>query len=106
MVPITRQRCVNHAHREAAAVCLECGYCFCRECITEHRDRVVCAACLTRLTREEIRRRSRLSAVAHIVLFFCAVTVIWLAFYMFGQALLQLPVSFHDGTVWKNIWPG
>ena len=52
MQNLAHQRCFNHAVREAVARCPECGQCFCRECITEHDDRVVCAACLKKLTRQ------------------------------------------------------
>ena len=51
------QRCFNHAGREAVARCPECGQFFCRECITEHEDRVLCSACLKKLTRRPLARR-------------------------------------------------
>ena len=46
MTALAHQRCFNHALREAAARCPGCGNFFCRECVTEHDDRVLCAACL------------------------------------------------------------
>ena len=45
-VLLAHQRCFNHATREAVARCPECHHFFCRECITEHDDRVLCTGCL------------------------------------------------------------
>ncbi len=41
-----QQRCWNHEAREAACRCPACGRSFCRECVTEHEMRLLCAACL------------------------------------------------------------
>ncbi|MFN7139481.1 MAG: rhomboid family protein, partial [Limisphaerales bacterium] len=49
MQNLTQQHCLNHFTREAAARCPECKQFFCRECITEHDDRVICAGCLRKL---------------------------------------------------------
>ena len=43
-------RCRRHPDRPAAARCPECGEAHCRECVVEHEGRILCAACLTRLT--------------------------------------------------------
>lgn len=43
------QRCLNHFSREAACRCPVCRNYFCRECVTEHDDRLVCAGCLKKL---------------------------------------------------------
>ena len=53
---IAQERCFNHAFREAVARCPECGRTFCRECISEHDDRVICAFCLKRLSKKAVRR--------------------------------------------------
>jgi len=54
------QRCLNHTFREAVARCPECGHYFCRECITEHEDRVVCASCLRKLVESSAGGRAAL----------------------------------------------
>jgi hypothetical protein len=46
MTAVAHQRCLHHHEREAVARCPECGHYFCRECITEHDERVICASCL------------------------------------------------------------
>ena len=104
MQNLAHQRCFNHAAREAVARCPECGYCFCRECITEHDDRVVCAACLKKLARQPLNRRiafARLLRFARCVL---GVLIAWFFFFLIGEALLRIPASFHEGTLWQVNW--
>ena len=62
---LTFQRCFNHAAREAVARCPACGHYFCRECITEHDDRVICAACLRKLARVPLLQRRGLFRTAY-----------------------------------------
>jgi len=59
MQDLTHQRCHHHQFREAAARCPECGRYFCRECITEHADRVLCASCLGKKIGLDGARSSR-----------------------------------------------
>lgn len=98
---LAHQRCFNHARREAVARCPECGRHYCRECVTEHEDRVVCASCLTRLTARGEERILRWATLVRLVQCAAAFLVLWVAFYALGQGLLALPSSFHDGTVWQ-----
>jgi hypothetical protein len=101
MRSLTHQRCFNHSHREAAARCPECAQFFCRECITEHDDRVICAACLKKFAKVPLTRRSAFVGVVRSIQLAAGVTVLVLFFYLLGQTLLAMPSSFHDGTVWK-----
>ncbi len=102
MPALVHQRCLNHEFREAVARCPECKQFFCRECVTEHDDRVICAACLKKLARPGAARRFRWAGL--IVAGKCLVGVItvWLFFYAIGRNLLAIPDSFHEGTVWKS----
>ena len=56
MSALAHQRCFHHSLREAVARCPECRQFYCRECVTEHDDRMFCAACL--------RKRSVVAAPA------------------------------------------
>jgi hypothetical protein len=87
------QRCANHTGREAAARCPECRSFFCRECVTEHEGRVLCAACIRRLTAAgAARRRPLLRRLAGIVPIGLGLLTAWLFFFLFGRALiLQQP---------------
>jgi len=101
MRSLTHQRCFNHSHREAAARCPECAQFFCRECITEHDDRVICAACLKELAKVPMTQRSAFVGVVRTFQLAASLVVLVLFFYLLGQCLLAMPSSFHDGTVWK-----
>lgn len=101
MPSLSEQRCCNHATREAVARCPECRRFYCRECITEHADRVLCAACLKRLTQPEAQRKRRLGGVIQLAQALLGLLIAWLFFYMMGRGLLLIPATFHEGTVWE-----
>ena len=98
---LTHQRCFNHSLREAAARCPECGHFYCRECITEHDDRVICAACLGKPAKPPFAQRAGLVALVRAGQLALGLGITLLFFYVLGQSLLSVPSSFHDGTVWK-----
>lgn len=102
MTTLASQRCLNHGLREAAARCPECRQCYCRECITEHEDRVICAACLKKLVASAPFERSGLRRMVRWLQCAGGVAILWLFFFLLGQALLALPGSFHEGTIWKG----
>ena len=97
------KRCANHAAREAVARCPSCGRFFCAECVTEHEGRVLCANCLEKTLPEKSRRSSFVSGLVRAVQFLAGVYCLWLAFYYLGRALLSIPSSFHEGSVWKSM---
>jgi hypothetical protein len=95
---LSDQRCTNHAQREAVALCPGCGRTFCRECITEHDDRVWCAACLARQLKPSLGQRFHLFGLWRLAQFMAGLIVVWLFFYFCGRALLAVPSSFHEGA--------
>ena len=97
---LSRKRCLNHPAREAAARCPECLRYFCRECVTEHGDRAICAACLRRLAREAAAGpRRRLAAMGRGGRLLVGILAAWFFFYLLGQALLSRPDRFHETTM-------
>lgn len=99
MTSLSEERCLNHGHREAVARCPECRSFFCRECITEHEGRIICASCLRKQAGKEDRPERR-SIVARALLLLVSIAIIWASFFVLGRTLLTLPDSFHAGTVW------
>lgn len=98
-----QQVCLNHHAREAVARCPECGHFYCRECIAEHDDRVICAACLRKMLRPaEVRRRPWFTPLARAVTFGLGLMLSWFAFYAIARILLSIPANFHDGTLWQD----
>jgi hypothetical protein len=98
------QRCFNHATREAAARCPECRRFYCRECVTEHEDRVLCATCLRRRTAAPRRSLRWLADASHVGQALVGVFLAWLFFYWLGLALLRIDPAYHELTVWRERW--
>lgn len=98
---LSQQRCFNHAGREAVAKCPDCGSFFCRECVTEHDDRVICAACLKKLAKRSLLNRPGILRLVHAGQVLFGILVAWFFFHLVGQMLLLTPSSFHEGTVWE-----
>lgn len=104
MQDLVKRRCFNHPDREAVARCPECGRFFCRECITEHEDRVLCAACLGKLSAAPKSKRKRLALITRFVQSAIGIWLIWIFFYYMARILLSIPSSFHEGTLWQEAW--
>lgn len=101
-MPLSAQRCHNHAAREAAAKCMECGDFFCRECVSEHDHRVLCASCLLKLSTPRANTSPRFASAGRALLFLLAFFLIWIFFFTMGRALLAIPTSFHEGSIWES----
>jgi uncharacterized paraquat-inducible protein A len=94
-VPLRQQRCVNHPAREASARCPECGRFYCRECVTEHDDRLLCASCLAKLAEAARRSRGRRLLLVRLLLVGVSFGVIFLLFLLLGSFLISIPSKFH-----------
>jgi len=102
MSPIAQQRCLVHEYREAVARCPVCRNAYCRECVTEHEGRVVCAPCLKKIlsTRSATRRKFVRFVAAGLPV--AGLLLAWVVFYGIGRALMLIPASVHDGTAWRK----
>jgi hypothetical protein len=103
MTGISAKKCFNHVAREAAARCPDCGRFFCRECVTEHDGRVVCAACLKKLLSAGKKIRPSFAGVILFANGLVAFILLWILIYYVGQLLLMLPSSFHEGNLWQKL---
>ena len=105
MEALTQQGCYNHPSREAVARCPECHQFFCRECVTEHDDRMLCSRCLSQQAAAVSPRSHRWRAVlANPVQALMGFLILWYLFFLLGQTLLAIPHTFHEGTVWQAEW--
>jgi len=100
---VSQQRCFNHLTREAAAQCPECRRFFCRECVTEHDDRVICATCLAGFAGKSTVRRGRLRSLVPYVRAAAGFILAWWVFFAIGQVLVRVPSAFHEGRMWKEL---
>jgi hypothetical protein len=110
--PLSKMRCARHAEREAAACCAACGIAFCRECVSEHEGRFLCAACLGKIApganaggdgADAARPRGwPLAALKRAPAIAVGAAWLWLCFYLAGLLVEKIPQSAHEGTVWKQ----
>ena len=104
---LRNQHCYNHAQREAVVRCPSCGRYYCRECVTEHDDRMLCNHCLTQAAVSGSRAGRRLLEGGVLLLQgLGGWLLLGYAFYLMGKALLAIPYDFHEGTIWKGNWWG
>lgn len=95
-VPILDARCWNHESREAVGRCPECHRYFCRECVTEHEGRIICAGCVARLSGAGTDEK-RTASVFWIAYAIGGLILAWLVFYYVGAGLASTPSLFHGG---------
>ena len=102
MPGLSQQRCFQHSLREAVARCPGCRRFYCRECVTEHDSRLLCAACIKKLAPVSHARRNWLLHALRVlqVAFGLFVTIVF--FHTVGRQLLAIPSTFHDGSVWRT----
>ena len=84
------QRCWNHEAREAVCRCPECGRSFCRECVTEHQARLLCASCLLAVARARPSRRAGMRRLLPAAMALAGILLAWTVFYSAGEALILL----------------
>ncbi len=102
---LAARRCFIHLEREAAARCPICHQFFCRECVTEHNHRFVCASCLRELVlKKTIPKRSFIWLTLPFRLCFGFVLA-WVVFYLIGRLLLFVPPSVQDGSFLFKLAP-
>ncbi len=106
MADLHQTRCFNHAAREAVARCPACRNFFCRECVTEHGGRVMCAACIQKAEVPEVGHKDgsfkiAIGRVLSVARVFCGMVALWIFFYGIGRLLLLIPDSFHSGELWS-----
>ncbi len=99
---LARQRCYNHAHREAAARCPACRRYYCRECVIEHESRLLCAACVAAGAAREERREKRHGWPGAVAGAMLGVFLAWAFFFIIGWGLLSLPSPTHATEVWNE----
>jgi len=101
---ISGLRCFNHGGREAVAQCLECSRYYCRECVTAHGARVLCASCLGSTAVTSAPRRRMITTAWRAMQLATGFVFVWLLVYAVGRGLLWLPSEFHEHMIWENEW--
>jgi hypothetical protein len=84
------QRCWNHEAREAACRCPACGRSYCRECVSEHEGRLLCAACLSRIAANRESKSGPAVRLASPAMIAAGILLAWLIFWAAGASLIAL----------------
>jgi hypothetical protein len=99
--PTIHQRCWNHEAREAVCRCPECGRSFCRECVTEHAARLLCASCLKVLAQTGQSRQGGLRRLLPAGMLVGGILLAWLVFFGAGAAF-NLFASRLEQSSWQS----
>jgi hypothetical protein len=92
-------RCWNHENREAVCRCPECGRSFCRECVTEHAARLLCAACLEKAGhRSSTGRGGRLFPA---LMLLAGLLLSWICFLGAGAGVSEIELRM-ERAAWRN----
>jgi len=95
--------CFFHPSREAAARCMVCQRFFCRECVSEHELRMLCADCLRREIEGKRKNVKQTSFPYWVVQGLFGLLFLWFTFYLVGRVLVDIPASFHDGEIFSKV---
>ena len=101
MIAGLQQRCWNHEGREAVCRCPECGRSFCRECVSEHQARLLCAACLARSVETAPRRRNPLRGLVPAAMLLAGMLIAWIVLFGAGESLIILGERAEQNQ-WQN----
>ena len=85
-----QNRCWNHEAREAVCRCPQCGRSFCRECVTEHENRLLCATCLAGAAQAAANRSGLLRRMAPAALTLAGVILAWAVFFGAAEGLVTI----------------
>ncbi len=84
------QHCWNHEAREAACRCPSCGRTYCRECVSEHEGRLLCAACLAGVTGKRETRAGFADKLTPPTMLLAAILLAWLTYWVMGASVIGL----------------
>ena len=100
---ISQATCFHHPMREAAAKCVGCGRSYCRECVTPVDRRMMCAECFKASTATKVSPKRDWFVLSFVTQAVLGLLGLWFTSYFLGRVLLELPTSFHEGTVWEKV---
>jgi uncharacterized paraquat-inducible protein A len=96
---VAKRRCRNHIERQAACRCPGCGFDFCRECVTEHDERLLCSRCMAQLTGS-IQEPSRSAALRTLAQAVAGIVAAFLFFFLAGELTSMVVSPSHEVRAW------
>lgn len=101
-VNVIQQRCWNHSVRGAVCRCPVCQRPFCRECVSEHDSRLLCAMCIKASVATLGRRGSRPFAYLLLpALALASTLLVWATFFSLGQIIME-SVTLAERSAWRD----
>src|SRR5689334_9490413 len=97
---MVNQSCWNHETREAVCRCPECGHSYCRECVTEHAARLLCAACLRKAMAATAPRRTA-GRFSPVLLLACGLVLSWVIFLGVAASVSEFTVRMEQAA-WQR----
>lgn len=107
--PVSARMCAIHPAREAVARCPSCSAFYCRECITEHDYRMICAGCLAALLegKGEVEKKGGRAGLGGpaitLVQVVVGVMVVWFVCFTMAELLREMPPDLHSGSMFEDI---
>jgi hypothetical protein len=98
---ILQQHCWNHAVRGAVCRCPACRRAFCRECVSEHDSRLLCATCIQASLPVENPANRRVARIWVPSLALASALLAWFLFFSLGQIIME-SVTLADLSAWRE----
>jgi hypothetical protein len=99
---VIQQHCWNHPVRGAVGRCPVCHRAFCRECVSEHESRLLCATCIKAAVASSARARVRRTGpVLFAAIAFASMLLAWATFFSLGQIIME-SVTIADRSAWHD----
>jgi hypothetical protein len=90
------QHCWNHEAREAVCRCPACRRSYCRECVSEHEGRLLCAVCLSGVAARSEAGAGVFGKLAPLGMIAAAILIAWLAYWAAGASLIGVIRRLHQ----------
>lgn len=99
---VAQQHCWNHAARGAVCRCPVCQHPFCRECVSEHDSKLLCASCIKASVAAANGTRARGTGPLQLAAMALASTLLaWAIFFSLGQIIME-SVTLADRSAWRD----
>lgn len=99
---VPQQHCWNHPVRGAVCRCPICHRPFCRECVSEHDSRLLCAACIkAAVSAPDQAGRRRTASLLWPAVALVSTLLAWAAFFSLGHIIME-SVRLADRTAWRD----
>jgi hypothetical protein len=98
---VAHQHCWNHSVRGAVCRCPICQRPFCRECVSEHDARLLCATCIKAASLTPVQARRRTAPLFLAAMALASTLLAWIIFFSLGQIIME-SVTVADRSAWHD----